>query len=137
MRSADAAWDPQFNEFTESRGMCSLPSTISAAQELSKQDGEKLLKLMHTGQRFVGIEVQVVGKSIHKNLRGVVVGDHDSEIRAKRLGRRRGNRFDYTGIIVTIQKEMSKVFVDVPIEQVHHLQYVFTVFIWVLLTTFR
>ncbi|KAF7343582.1 hypothetical protein MSAN_01978700 [Mycena sanguinolenta] len=120
-RSADVEWDSHFNELTESRGTYTLPTTVSAAQELSKQDENNLVKLMHTGRRFVGIDVHIVGKSIHKNLRGVVVGDHNSNVRAKRLGRGRGNPFDYSGIIVTIQKEMSNTLVDVPIEQVNHL----------------
>lgn len=127
MRSADVEWDVRFNQIMESRGMYSQPSTLSVAHVLSNQDEDNLSKLMHTGRRFLGMEVHVVGRSVNKGLRGVVVGDHDSDVRAKRLGRQRGHRLDFSGIIVTIQKEMTNVNYDVPIEKVHHLQYVFTV----------
>ncbi|KAJ6471982.1 hypothetical protein C8R45DRAFT_1104196 [Mycena sanguinolenta] len=120
VRGADVEWDPRFNVLTEPHGMYSQPTTVPAAQELSKQDQDNMVQLMHTGRRFVGIDVQVVGQSVNKNLR-VVVGYHDSDLRAKRLGRQRGNPYEYSGIIVTIQKEMSNVLVDVPIEQVNHL----------------
>ncbi|KAJ7203732.1 hypothetical protein B0H12DRAFT_1080581 [Mycena haematopus] len=120
VRAADVEWDQRTNTAVGPSESYTLPA-IAAAEELSKQDQDNLVKLMHTGQRFVGIDVRVVGKSIHKGFRGVVVGDHDSPQRARRLRKQTRYAWDYGGIIVTIQKEASNTKVDVPIEQLNHL----------------
>ncbi|KAF8177161.1 hypothetical protein K438DRAFT_1978802 [Mycena galopus ATCC 62051] len=73
------------------------------------------------GRRYEGIPVQVT-KGPHKGFRGVVVGDHDSVSRARRLeeyGHR--DRWDQDGILLTIGHETSNARIEnIDIDHVWH-----------------
>lgn len=89
------------------------------------------LALMRTGRRYEGLEVQVMGSRALKGgnplkgLRGVVVGDHDSEERVKRLEKMRHHGRepwdDQTGIVVSVMQQGKATADSVPVERLFHL----------------
>lgn len=96
-----------------------------------KSDAE--LEMMKLGRRYEGLQVWVGGKTRFKGIRGVVIGDHDSEERAKRLekARKAGKEkwWDQEGILLTIREEGSNHRVEnVPIASVYHELWVFVGF---------
>ncbi|KAJ7153706.1 hypothetical protein C8R46DRAFT_1228005 [Mycena filopes] len=101
----------------------SLPFLVNIAEQ-DRLAKEEQLKLAYTGKRFEGIEVQVAFTHRYKGFRGIVVGDHDSEERVKRLGRKRTkgrDRHDLGGIVVTIRGNASNTQVEAEIEFVVHV----------------
>ncbi|KAF8126657.1 hypothetical protein K438DRAFT_2001267 [Mycena galopus ATCC 62051] len=73
------------------------------------------------GRRYEGIPVQVT-KEVHKGFRGVVIGDHDSASRARRLGSSGDHgRWDQDGILLTIGHETSNARIEnIDIDHVWH-----------------
>ncbi|KAJ7040147.1 hypothetical protein C8F04DRAFT_1254305 [Mycena alexandri] len=85
---------------------------------------EAELKLAHTGRRFEGFEVFVSGQNKYKGFRGMVIGDHDTAERVRRLKRRRRHADDVRdtkGIEVTIRHESSNSTINVAVEDVRHI----------------
>jgi hypothetical protein len=96
-----------------------------------KEASDAQLALMRTGRQYEGMEVQVMGrkpalvKSPLKGLRGVVVGDHDSEGRIKRLEKMRQSGKepwdDQAGIVVSIKQQGKATADTVPVEDLFHV----------------
>jgi hypothetical protein len=99
-----------------------LPLTAADIHERDRRLKEAELKLAHTGHRFEGIDVKVI-RGPHKGVHGVVVADHDSAERVKRLGKNRklGQDRNAKGIMLTVRKEASNQQLLVRIEDAQHL----------------
>ncbi|KAJ7431133.1 hypothetical protein B0H11DRAFT_1942027 [Mycena galericulata] len=102
------------------------PLTIKGIQQRDREADDRARRLMNTGKRYEGREVEVVGKHPDKGTWGTVVGDHDSEARAKRMkawtsanpdkdvyGRR---WWDSRGILVSIRTHTGSMIQDIPVE---------------------
>ncbi|KAJ7826395.1 hypothetical protein B0H14DRAFT_2595865 [Mycena olivaceomarginata] len=79
------------------------------------------LKRMKRGQRFEGIDVQIM-RGVHKGFRGSVIGDYDSESRARRMDWQEDpNPTDFAGILLSIRELGSnRVITGVRVEDVYH-----------------
>ncbi|KAJ7501866.1 hypothetical protein B0H11DRAFT_2224228 [Mycena galericulata] len=102
------------------------PLTIKGIQERDREADARARRLMNTGKRYEGREVEVIGKHPDKGTWGTVVGDHDSEARARRMkawtsanpdkdvyGRR---WWDSRGILVSIRTHTGSMIQDIPVE---------------------
>jgi hypothetical protein len=79
------------------------------------------LKRMKRGQRFEGIDVQIM-RGVHKGFWGSVIGDYNSESRARRMDWQEDpNPTDFAGILLSIRELGSnRVITGVRVEDVYH-----------------
>ncbi|KAJ6607284.1 hypothetical protein B0H10DRAFT_2194971 [Mycena sp. CBHHK59/15] len=128
VRAADV--DPDFdsgnlNAVMAGSSAYTTTTSVSHLQAVEPIESEAKVALMKTGLRYEYLQVYVGGKSPHKGLCGMVVGDHDSPARAARLEktRRKGKDpwWDQEGILITIREDSTNCRVeDIPIENVYH-----------------
>ncbi|KAJ7469267.1 hypothetical protein B0H11DRAFT_1920502 [Mycena galericulata] len=102
------------------------PLTIKGIQQRDREADDRARRLMNTGKRYEGREVEVVGKHPDKGTWGTVVGDHDSEARAKRMKAWTSANpdkdvyarrwWDSRGILVSIRTHKGSIIQDIPVE---------------------
>lgn len=135
-RTQDDEGEGDFNERRE---------RLKALMALDSEQEKRVRKLMDTGRRYEGMEVEITGKHPSKGKWGVVTGDHDSPARAKRLAqldskasmKRKGRDqkvilppWDPAGILVSVRldsgQSANNVLESVPVECLVHRQCVFS-----------
>ncbi|KAJ7439183.1 hypothetical protein B0H11DRAFT_1934776 [Mycena galericulata] len=102
------------------------PLTIKGIQERDREADARACRLMNTGKRYEGREVEVIGKDPDKGTWGTVVGDHDSEARAQCMKAWTSANpdkdvygrcwWDSWGILVSIRTHTGSMIQDIPVE---------------------